>query len=263
MAAQERQQMPLAGTRVMPARNQPCQERTVLEKPMRAGAESRQSSEDRSIEDLHGKERYQADQRAHPQWNSLSAGEVHHIVIEFVLIIPQADAITADVGHCFGDIEKMFEKFGGNVFVYMIGECQFEGNAHQIERVHRHPSSAVGLVDVTSARQRCVAVEYADIVESQKSALENIPALDVLAVHPPGEVEHQLMEDTLEKVPVTFAAMVLPVDFIDAPRRPSMHRRIDVTKCPFVGGKLAIGVHIPVARKQQQLVLGKARIEQR
>src|SRR6516165_5624715 len=190
MAAQERQQMPLAGTRVMPARNQPCQERTVLEKPMRSGAESRQSSEDRSIEDLDGKERYQPDHRAHPRWNSLSVGKMHDIVIKFVLLVPQANPVTADIGHGFGNIEKMLEKLGGDIFIHMVLERQLKRNAHQVERVHRHPCRAVGLVDVTAARQRFVPVEYADIVEPQKPALENISALDILAVDPPGEIEH-------------------------------------------------------------------------
>ena len=229
---------------------------------MRSGAESRQSSEDRSIEDLDGKERDQPDQRAHPRWNSLPAGEVHDIVIEFVLLVPQADPVAADIGHGFGNIEEVLEKFGSDVFVDMVGERQLERNAHQVERVHRHPRSAVGLVDVTPARQRFVPVEYADVVEPQEPALENISALDILAVDPPGEVEHQLVEDTFEKIPVALAASVLPVDFIDTPRRPGVHRRIDVAECPFIGGQLAIGVHIPVARQQQQLVLGEARIDQ-
>src|SRR6516165_8772968 len=120
----------------------------------------------------------------------------------------------------------MLEEFGGDVLVHVILERQFQGNAHQVEGVHRHPCSAVGLVDVTPARQGCVPVEYSDIVEPEKPALENISALDVLAVDPPGEVQHQLMEDTFEKIPVTLAAAMLAVDLIDTPRRPSVHRRI-------------------------------------
>src|SRR6516164_1045094 len=214
----------------MPPRYQPCEQRTVFEKPMRSGAESPQPSEDRSIEDLDSKERYQPDQRAHPRRHSLPAGEVHDIVIEFVLLIPQADTLATDIGHRFGNIEKMFEKLGCNVFVDVVLDRQLERNAHKVERVHRHPRSAVGLVDVTAARQRFVTVEYPDIVEPEKPALENIPALDVFAVDPPGEVEHQLVEDTLEKIPVAFAAAVLAIDFIDSPRRPGVYRRIDVAE---------------------------------
>src|SRR6266567_1601749 len=105
----------------MPTRHQPCEVWTVLKKPVRPSAEPRQSSEDCSIEHLDGKERYQPDQRAHPQWNSLPVGEVHHIVIEFVLIIPQADPVTADIGHGFSNVEEVLEEFGSDVFVDMVG----------------------------------------------------------------------------------------------------------------------------------------------
>src|SRR5204863_2456591 len=98
----------------------------------------------------------------------------------------------------------------------------------------RHPGGAVRLVHVAAIRQFCVAVEYADVVEPEKPALENIPPLDVLAVDPPGEIEHQLVEDTFEKIPIALAAAVLAVDFIDTPCRPGMHRRVDVAECPFI-----------------------------
>src|SRR4029077_13706335 len=130
-------------------------------------------------------------------------------VIELVLLVPQTDPVAADIGHGSGDIEEVLEKFGRDVFVDMVGERQLERNAHQVERVHRHARSAVSLVDVAAVRQRFVAVEYADVVEPQKPALENISALDVLAVDPPGEVEHQLMKDAFEKTPVALAAAVL------------------------------------------------------
>src|SRR5438094_10636393 len=102
----------------------------------------------------------------------------------------------------------MLEKFGSDVFVDMVGERQLERNAHQVQRVHRHPGGAVRLVHVAAIRQFCVAVEYADVVEPEKPALENIPPLDVLAVDPPGEIEHQLVEDTFEKIPIALAAAV-------------------------------------------------------
>ena len=38
-------------------------------------------------------------------------------------------------------------------------------------------------------------VERADVVEAEEAALEHVVALGVLAVHPPGEVEQQLVED--------------------------------------------------------------------
>jgi hypothetical protein len=54
-----------------------------------------------------------------------------------------------------------------------------------------HPGAAVGLLQVAAGRQRRAAVEDADVVEPQKTALEGIVAGAVLAVHPPGKVESQ------------------------------------------------------------------------
>ena len=76
---------------------------------------------------------------------------------------------------------------------------QFERDAHEVERIHRHPTRAVGLVDETAGRQRRAAIKHADVVESEEAALKNVAALSVLAVDPPGEVEHELVEHTFEK----------------------------------------------------------------
>src|SRR5262249_48253853 len=107
-------------------------------------------------------------------------------------------------------------------------------------RVHRHPACAVGLADEAACRQRLAAVEDSDVVEAQKTALKEVATVDVLAVHPPGEVEHQLVEDALQKREVTWGlgiggAVSLAVDLKDTPGGPSVHRRIHVTEIPFVG----------------------------
>ena len=49
------------------------------------------------------------------------------------------------------------------------------------------------------------AVEGADVVETEETALEDVVALGVLAVHPPGEVDQQLVEDPLEEIDVPAA----------------------------------------------------------
>ena len=41
-----------------------------------------------------------------------------------------------------------------------------------------------------------------------------------------------------------------------------MDRRVDVPQGPFVGWDLAIGVHVPLAQKQRQLVFGKVRVDE-
>ena len=52
---------------------------------------------------------------------------------------------------------------------------------------------------IAAGRQRRAAVEHADVVEAEEAALEDVAALGVLAVDPPGEVEQQLVEDALEE----------------------------------------------------------------
>ena len=63
------------------------------------------------------------------------------------------------------------------------------------------------------------AVEHADVVQAQEAALEDVVALGVLAVDPPGEVEQQLVEDALQEGAVARAALLL-LDLVDAPGRP-------------------------------------------
>ena len=46
-------------------------------------------------------------------------------------------------------------------------------------------------------------------------------------------------------------------------RGPGMHRRIDVAEVPFVGRDLAVGVHVPLAQHQVQLLLAEVGIHQR
>ena len=71
----------------------------------------------------------------------------------------------------------------------------------------------------------------------------------VLAVHPPGEVEHQLEEDALEERAVA-AAEDAPLDLVDAVRRPRVHRRVHVAELPLVRRDLPVRVHVPLAHQQ-------------
>ena len=157
----------------------------------------------------------------------------------------------------------MLEELAGDVLVDVIVLGELERDAHQIERIHRHPAGAVGLVDVAAGRQLRAAVEHADVVEAEKSALEDVAAHGVLAVHPPGEIEHQLVEHALQEFQVALAPMVLAVDLEHAPGGPGVHRRIDVAEGPLVGGDLAVRVHVPLARQQHQLLLRELGIDQR
>ncbi len=114
-----------------------------------------------------------------------------------------------------------------------------------------------------SARgQRRTAIKDSDVIQTQKTALKNVQAFCVLAVDPPRKVEHQLVEHPLQKYAVTLIMLFL-VDLINAPRRPRQHRWVHIAKRPFIRRHLPIRMLVPFAPKQQQLLLGKFRIDQR
>ena len=106
-------------------------------------------------------------------------------------------------------------------------------------------------------------VEHADVVQSQEPALEHVAAFGVLAIHPPREVQHQLVEHAFQERDVALAAVLLAVDLEHAPRGPGVHRRIHVAERPLVRRHLAVRVHVPLAREQHELVLGELRIDER
>ena len=96
-------------------------------------------------------------------------------------------------------IQKVLPELAGDIFIGGIFARQFQRDGHQVQTVHGHPAGAIGLLDKAAAGQRLAAVEDADIVQAQEAALEDVPAFGVLAVHPPGEIEQQLVKDALQE----------------------------------------------------------------
>ena len=92
----------------------------------------------------------------------------------------------------------------------------------------------------------------------EEAAAEDVVAVGVLAVQPPGEVDQQLLEDALEELAVAGA-----VDAEDAERSHHVHRRIDVVEVPLVGGQRAVRVLEPLAQQHEDLVLRERGIEVR
>ena len=199
-------------------------------------------------------ERQQADHRPHPQRQPPAVVGGQHVVEEPVLLVPQTL-----VPHGFRDVREVFEELGRGVLVGRVLLGEDERHLQQVQRVHRHPGGAVALLQ--PARRNGGAVQRPDVVQPQEAALEDVVAVGVLAVDPPGEVEQQLVEDAGEEAAVALAAR--PGDPVDAPGRPGVHRRIDVAESPFVGGDLAVGVHVPLAQHQHQLPLGELRVDVR
>ena len=130
------------------------------------------------------------------------------------------------------------------------------------KRVHAHPARAVRLLEPAAGRQRRAAVEDADVVEPEEAAFEDVRALGVLPVHPPGEVQHQFLEYALEEEPVTDATAFL-LDLVDTPCGPRVHRRVHVAQRPLVRWKLAVRMHVPLAQEQHELFLGELGVDDR
>ena len=60
-----------------------------------------------------------------------------------------------------------------------------------------------------AGRKRGAAIKDADVVEPEEAALEDVLAEAVLAIHPPGEVQDELVERRLEEIEVDFASQRL------------------------------------------------------
>src|SRR5437899_13017951 len=153
----------------------------------------------------------------------------------------------------------MLEELRGHVFVYWISLREFQRHGKHGEAIKSHPRSAVRLLQKSTGRQRFRAVENADVIEPEETAGEKIVAFCVFAVHPPGEVEQQLLECAFEKSAITLAARTSHL--VNAPRRPGVNRRIHVTKRKFVSRDLSVRVHVPFAQKQIELLLREVRID--
>ena len=111
-------------------------------------------------------------------------------------------------------------------------------------------------------RQRLAAVDDGDVVETEKSPFEDVQALAVDLVDPPGEVHEQLLEALLEERRVSGAGAVLLVR-IDPPARPGVNRRIQIRELPFVSRDLAVRMLELLEQQQPQIVLRELRVDQR
>src|SRR5256885_34483 len=83
---------------------------------------------------------------------------------------------------------------------------------------------------------------------------EQVLAVDVLAVHPPGEIDRQLLKDARQEQAIALAGP--PRDLVDAPAGPGVNWGIHVGQGPLIGRQLTVGVHVPLAQQKHELLLG-------
>ena len=222
-----------------------------------SAAEARQPLEGCALDHRDGEERDQPDHRADAHRRDRAVGHAELIVVEIVRVVPETGA--AGAGHGGRDEEEMLEELRRHVLVGAVVLAEGDGDVEHVEAVHRHPGGAVRLLDIAACRQGRRAVEEADIVEAEKAAFEDIESARVLAIHPPGEIQEQLLEDALEKADIGHVAVRAAVILVDVHGRPGLDRRIDVAEGPFIGGQLAVRMHHPVLTEQQELVLWRIR----
>ena len=110
--------------------------------------------------------------------------------------------------------------------------------------------------------ERGAAVEDADVVEAEKASLEDVLAEAVLAIRPPGEVQHQLVERRPEEVHVRLAAQSL-LGAMQEQGRPGMNRRVHVAEIPLVGRDLTAGMQVNSLEHQLHLLFGEVGVHDR
>src|ERR1700693_2621805 len=93
------------------------------------------------------------------------------------------------------NVDEMLKEFAGDVFVSAIFLGKFEGDGQHVEAIHAHPAGAIGLLEMAAGGERRGAVENPYIVQAQKAALKNIGTVGIFSIHPPGEIQEQLMEN--------------------------------------------------------------------
>src|SRR6266536_4848134 len=153
----------------------------------------------------------------------------------------------------------MLEELRGHVFIHWIGLREFQRHGKHGEAIKSHPRSTVRLLQKSAGRQRFRAVENADVIEPEETAGEKIVAFGVFAVHPPGEVEQQLLECAFKKSAITLPARTSHL--VNAPGGPGVDGRIHITKSKFVSRHLAVRVHVPFAQEKIELPLREMRID--
>ncbi len=153
------------------------------------------------------------------------------------------------------DQREVLEELRREVLIDLVVLGEDERQLQQVLAVHRHPGRSVGLLE-DAVDGELGAVERADVVEAEEAPLEQVVALGVLAVHPPGEVDQQLLKDPLQEVEVPVIG-----DLEHPQRGPRVHGRVGVGEVPFIGRKLPVGVHVPLPAEEDQLRLGELRVD--
>ena len=67
-------------------------------------------------------------------------------------------------GNMWHEVEEVFEKLRGDIFVNMIFARELNCDAHHVQRKHSHPTRAVALFEMTAVREFRIAIEHAKVL---------------------------------------------------------------------------------------------------
>ena len=179
------------------------------------------------------------------------------IVIESILAVPQPGA--AERIDSVADVHEVLEELRSDVFIRRLLQREFQRHGKHGEAERCHPRRAVRLVEAAATGQRVRSIKHPDVIQSEESAAEDVSSLDILAVHPPGEIQQQLLECPLQEKQVPLALLVR--DLVNPPHRPGMHGWVHIREIPLVRRELPVRVHVPLAKQEQKLLLREIRID--
>src|SRR5690242_21272322 len=233
----------------------------IVNEPLHAAFEAWQTLHDFRLERFHGEKWNGTHHRTDLEVVLAAVGEAENVVVKAVFVVPQSHTTLADVVHGMSNVDEVLEKFAGDIFVSHVFFCELQSDGQHVEAIHAHPTGAVRLLEMSARGKRGGTVENSDIVEPEETALEDVRAVGVLAIHPPGEVQKQLMKDFFEESAVGDATNAA-LDFVNTPRGPGMHGRIYVAESPFIRRQLPVGVHVPFAEQENELLFGEVGIDQ-
>src|SRR5438876_4564025 len=261
LAVDKRQQPAHAAGRALRHLNVLRHVRMIVDKPLHAALEAGKTVDDFRLERLDCEERDETDHGADLKVVLFPVRQLKQVVVETVFFVPERDAVRAEVVHRMGNVDEVFEEFAGDIFVGGIFLREFERDREHVEAIHTHPACAVGLFEMATGWERRGAVEDSDVVETKKAALENVGALRIFAIDPPGEVEKQLVKNLFEEGAIADTAHAT-FNFVNAPGRPGVNGGIYVAESPFVSGKLAVRMHVPFAKEKDELLFGEIGIDE-
>ncbi len=238
----------------------------MAQEPGQPAAKAGQRVEQLGVHRLDGEQRDETDHRAHADVRVAAVRHSQQVVVELVVVAPQiVDVVAERAGTVIdrvGNVEEVLEELRGHVFVRAVVARELERDCQHVEAEHGHPAGSIALVEPRPAGERVVPIEHADVVQAEEAALEDIAAVRVLAVHPPGEVDEQFVKHPLEELGIADSRRA-PLDLVHAHRRPCVDRRVHVAERPLVRRQLAVGMHEPLAQQQHELLLGELGIDHR